>query len=157
MFARSFELFAPPAPSIICASSTNIIVLPFFLSADNTSLKRSSKSPRYLLPASILPISKLYTSYSFKNSGTLPDTILNAIPSAIAVLPTPGSPTNNTLFLLLRPSASAILSSSSPLPITGSTRSFLTSSLRLVVNARKALCASPLIASSFTSSYSLLI
>ena len=45
-------------------------------------------------------------------------TIFQANPSAIKVLPTPGSPTIKTLFLLLLPSASAMLSSSSALPIT---------------------------------------
>ena len=43
--------------------------------------------------------------------------ILKASPSAIAVFPTPGSPTNNTLFLLRLPKANAILSSSSSLPV----------------------------------------
>ena len=145
IFARSFALFPPPAPAplIICASSMNIIVLPFPRKPANTSLNLSSKSPLYLDPASILPISRLYTSYSFKNSGTLLFTIFHAKPSAIAVLPTPGSPTIRTLFLLLLPKARAILSNSSDLPITGSTFSFCTSSLRFVVNALSALAASP--------------
>jgi hypothetical protein len=46
--------------------------------------------------------------------------MLNARPSAIAVLPTPGSPTKITLFLLRRPNANEICSSSSTRPITGS-------------------------------------
>ena len=129
ILARSFALLPPPAPApeIICASSINIIVLPLPRNPASTSLKRSSKSPRYFEPASILPMSRLYTSYSFKNSGTLSFTMFQASPSAIAVLPTPGSPTISTLFLLRRPSASAILSSSSERPITGSTFSLITS------------------------------
>ena len=99
-----------------------------------TSLKRSSKSPRYLLPASIAPMSKLYTLYSFKNSGTLLFSMLYASPSAIAVLPTPGSPTISTLFFCLRPNASASDSSSSPRPIIGSTLPRFTSSFKFVVN-----------------------
>ena len=142
----------------MCASSTNIIVLPFFLRPASTSLKRSSKSPRYLLPASIAPMSRLKTSYSLRNSGTLPCTMLNAIPSAIAVLPTPGSPTSNTLFLLRRPNASAMLSSSSDLPITGSIRSRFTSSFKFVVKLFNAFNAAlDISSSSIISSTSLLI
>ena len=61
IFAKSFELFPPPAPAplIMCASSMNTIVLPRFLSAANTSLNLSSKSPLYLEPANIDPMSKL--------------------------------------------------------------------------------------------------
>ena len=123
MFAKSFALLPPPAPApdIICASSINIIVLPFLLRACKTNLKRSSKSPRYLEPANILPMSSVKTLYSFKNSGTSSLTILNANPSAIAVLPTPGSPTISTLDFVLRPNARATCSISSVLPITGST------------------------------------
>ena len=154
ILARSFELPWPPAPAplIICASSINIIVLPCFVSPCKTSLKRSSKSPRYFEPASIAPISRLYTLYSFKKLGTSSCSILNASPSAIAVLPTPGSPTISTLFLALRPSASASFSNSSVRPIIGSTLPFLTSSLRLVVNARSALRASADISSPSCSS-----
>ena len=61
IFARSFELFAPPAPAplIICASSMKTIVLPCFFIAAITSLNLSSKSPLYLDPANMAPISKL--------------------------------------------------------------------------------------------------
>ena len=109
-FARSLLFCPPPAPAplILCASSIKQIVLPFFFKPFNTILKRSSKSPLYLEPANIAPISKLYTSYPFKNSGHVPFTILKARPSAIAVLPTPGSPTKITLFLVLRPKDKAI-------------------------------------------------
>ncbi len=102
----------------------------------------------------MLPMSKLYTSYSFKNSGTSSLTILYARPSAIAVLPTPGSPTSSTLFFERLPNASAIESSSSLRPIIGSILSLCTSSLRLVVNERSALAAAPLISSSSKSSSS---
>ena len=74
--------------------------------------------------------------------------MFQARPSAIAVLPTPGSPTSNTLFLLLRPKASAIESSSVCLPITGSILPLSTSAFKLVVNERKALVAIPDISSS---------
>ena len=156
MLAKSFALLlADPAPLIMCASSMNKIVLPFLVRALSTILNRSSKSPRYLLPASIALMSKLYTVYSFKKSGTAPLTMLNARPSAIAVLPTPGSPTRITLFLLRRPMANAMFSNSSIRPITGSILFFLTASLRLDVNAANAL---PLLVSgSSTSSSSMLL
>ena len=142
MLERSLALLpADPAPEIMCASSMNKTVLPFLLSPFRTILKRSSKSPRYLLPANIALISKLNTLYSFKKSGTAPLTILKASPSAIAVLPTPGSPTRITLFLLRRPSASAIFSNSSIRPITGSILFLATCSFKLVVNAASALSA----------------
>ena len=61
IFARSFAPIPPPvpAPLIMCASSINIIVLPFRRKPESTSLNLSSKSPRYLLPASILPMSNI--------------------------------------------------------------------------------------------------
>ena len=65
--------------------------------------------------------------------------MFHANPSAIAVLPTPGSPTSKTLFFVLLPSANEIDSSSSILPITGSILFLATSSLRFVVNAFRAL------------------
>ena len=67
----------------------------------NIALSLSSKSPRYLVPANKVPISKLYIIASFKISGISPFTIFLAKPSAIAVLPTPGSPTYNGLFFVL--------------------------------------------------------
>ena len=87
-------------------------------------------------------MSKLYTENSFKKSGTLSLIMLYARPSAIAVLPTPGSPTISTLFFALRPNASAKLSSSLLRPIIGSTLPFLTSSFKLVVKLFNAFFAS---------------
>ena len=115
--------------------------MPCFFKPAKTNLKRSSKSPLYLLPASKARYLN-YTLYILvKIQAHCLGTILKAIPSAIAVLPTPGSPTNNTLFLLLRPSANAMLSNSSSLPITGSILLFLTQDhLNLLRYALKALC-----------------
>ena len=123
-----------PAPFIMCASSINNIHLPFFSSAPSTFLRRSSKSPRYLLPANNALISKLYTSCSLINSGTLPSTILRASPSAIAVLPTPGSPIIITLDLILRANTNCISSISFSRPITGSIFLPLALVVRLVQN-----------------------
>ena len=53
-------------------------------------------------------------------SGTSPFTILKASPSARAVLPTPGSPTNIGLFLFRLDRIWMVLSISLALPIIGS-------------------------------------
>ena len=58
--------------------------------------------------------------FDFKLSGTSPLMIRMANPSTMAVLPTPGSPTNMGLFLLLRVSIWSVRLISSSRPITGS-------------------------------------
>jgi hypothetical protein len=63
-------------------------------------------------------------------SGTSPSTILRARPSAIAVLPTPGSPTNSGLFFCRRQRIWMVRSSSLSRPITGSMRPERAFSLR---------------------------
>ena len=57
---------------------------------------------------------------SLRILGTLPSTIFFAKPSANAVLPTPGSPTNNGLFLSLLHNICTVLFISFFLPIKGS-------------------------------------
>ena len=56
----------------------------------------------------------------FREPGTSPFTIRWASPSAMAVLPTPGSPMSTGLFLLLRLRIRMTLRISSSRPITGS-------------------------------------
>ena len=93
-----------PAPTIVWISSINTMVWPSSCANSfNTLFKRSSKSPRYLAPASKAAISRLSTFLFFRLSGTSPFTIRCAKPSTIAVLPTPGSPINTGLFLVRRP------------------------------------------------------
>ena len=58
-----------------------------------TFLRRSSNSPRYLVPATSSPMSRVSNRRSRRLSGMSPTTIFWASPSTIAVLPTPGSPT----------------------------------------------------------------
>ena len=115
-----FELPAVPAPVIICISSINKTIS--FLSDkwSNTILARSSKSPLNLVPATIAPRSKLKTVFSSKGLGTSPFIIFFASPSAIAVLPTPGSPNIITLFFLRLANTCAISSISTSLPIISS-------------------------------------
>ena len=85
-----------------------------------TDFKRSSNSPLYFAPAINAPISNEYKVLSCKFSGTSPLIILCAIPSAIAVLPTPGSPIKIGLFLVLLDKICKTLLISSSLPMTGS-------------------------------------
>ena len=59
---------------------------------------------------------------SDSTSGTLPSTMSRASPSAIAVLPTPASPTYSGLFLRRRQRISIVRSTSSLRPISGSMR-----------------------------------
>ena len=67
-----------------------------------TAFNRSSNSPLYLAPAINDPISKAKICLSLRFSGISPSIILCAKPSAIAVLPVPGSPTKIGLFFVLR-------------------------------------------------------
>ena len=66
-------------------------------------------------------------------SGTSPLTILHARPSAIAVLPTPASPTNRGLFLRRRHSTWITRSTSLSRPINGSIFPWRASTLRFCV------------------------
>ena len=60
----------------------------------------SSKSPLYLVPATMLVRSSATIRLSESSSGTSPCAIFSASPSAIAVLPTPGSPIRQGLFFV---------------------------------------------------------
>ena len=92
-----------PAPTMVCSSSMKRMILPsLFFTSFSTLFKRSSNSPRYFAPATRAPMSRLNTMRSFRFSGTSPRTIRCARPSAMAVLPTPGSPIRQGLFLVLR-------------------------------------------------------
>ena len=104
-----------------------------------TAFNRSSNSPLYFAPAIKAPISKEKTILSLRFSGTSPSTIRCASPSAMAVLPTPGSPTNIGLFLVLRVRICNTLRISSSLPITGSSLPFLANSFRFLAYLFKAL------------------
>ena len=121
MFAASAEPSALPAPTIVCSSSINKTICP---SAAVTSLRnafsRSSNSPRYFAPAIIAPKSNATIRLSRSESGTSPLTTRRANPSAIAVLPTPGSPISTGLFFVRRVSTCITRRISSFRPITGS-------------------------------------
>ena len=109
----------------------------------NSPLIRSSKSPLYLVPANMAPKSKLYTTLLINVLGTSPSTIFLASPSAIAVLPVPGSPTSTQLFFLRLANTCTNSSTSSCLPISGSILLLSASSFKLIVNSsRSSRCTS---------------
>ena len=110
-----------PAPTMLCSSSINRMILPSLrFTSPNTALSRSSNSPRNLAPAIRAPMSREKIRRSFNPAGTSPRTIRWASPSAMAVLPTPGSPISTGLFLLFRDRMRITFRTSSSLPITGS-------------------------------------
>ncbi len=67
-----------------------------------TFLRRSSNSPRYLLPATSAARSSVHTCLPLSSSGTSWLAMRWAKPSTMAVLPTPGSPMSTGLFLVRR-------------------------------------------------------
>ena len=110
-----------PAPTIVCNSSIKSKILPsLFFTSFSTALSLSSNSPLNFAPATSAPISKAKIVLSLSPSGTSPCTIRMASPSAMAVLPTPGSPISTGLFLVLRDKIRITLRISLSLPITGS-------------------------------------
>ena len=72
------------------------------------------------MPASNAPMSSENTIASLRTSGTCSSAIRFAKPSAIAVLPTPGSPTYRGLFFVLLHRICIVLSTSNSRPIRGS-------------------------------------
>ena len=117
---------APPAPIIVWSSSRNKSTLPACFTSAITFFILSSNSPRYLEPATMPERSSVTSLLSFIVSGTSPAAILAAMPSAIAVLPTPGSPIRHGLFLVRLLNICITLSISFSLPMTGSSLPSLT-------------------------------
>ncbi len=111
-----------PAPMMLCSSSMNRIGFFRLPSAARTALKRSSKSPRKRVPASSADVSSEKTSAPVSASGTSGWSSRCASPSAIAVFPTPASPTNTGPFLRRRQRISIVRRSSFWRPIRGSSR-----------------------------------
>ena len=101
MFDASALPSVPPAPIIVCISSINRIISPASSISEIIFFNLSSNSPRYLVPANKVPISRTITLFPNKLLGTFCEIILSAKPSTIAVFPTPGSPIRTGLFLVL--------------------------------------------------------
>ncbi|CCW67380.1 unnamed protein product [Phytomonas sp. Hart1] len=90
------------------------------LTSFSKAFSRSSNSPRYFAPATRAPISNAKIRMLARMSGTSPRTICWAIPSTMAVFPTPGSPISTGLFLVRRESTRIVRRISSARPMTGS-------------------------------------
>ncbi len=99
----------------------NRMILPSLATISlRNALSRSSNSPRYFAPA-IIALKSIATSRLFlSDSGTSPLTMRRARPSAMAVLPTPGSPMSTGLFFVRRVSTCMTRRISSSRPMTGS-------------------------------------
>ena len=91
-----------------------------FLSSSMICRRRSSNSPRYLVPATTPARSMATTRAPLRMGGTRPSTMAWARPSTMAVLPTPGSPMSTGLFLVRRARIWITRLISSWRPITGS-------------------------------------
>ena len=135
MLAASIAPSAAPAPTSVCSSSMNRIASLVLRSSSMIFLRRSSNSPRYLVPATSEPMSSVRTRLLSRMSGTSPATIRWARPSAMAVLPTPGSPMRAGLFFVLRPRIWMTRSISFSRPMTGSSLSARAASVRLIPRA----------------------
>mmetsp|Transcript_13776 Transcript_13776/g.34697 ORF Transcript_13776/g.34697 Transcript_13776/m.34697 type:complete len:224 (-) Transcript_13776:487-1158(-) len=103
MLAASMAPSAAPAPMSVCTSSITRMISWFCLISSISFFSLSSNSPRYLVPATRRPMSRETTCFPSMVSGTSPPAIICARPSAMAVLPTPGSPIRHGLFLVRRP------------------------------------------------------
>ena len=129
MFAPSTAPSEAPAPIRVCISSINRIT-DGSLASEITSLSRSSKSPLYLAPASNSGRSREKILFPQSSFGTSFLTIIEAIPSTTAVLPTPGSPTRQGLFLFRRQRICKSRSLSASLPTKRSSFPRLASAVR---------------------------
>ena len=135
IFEASIAPEVLPAPTRVWISSMKRMISPALSTTSlTTPLSLSSNSPWYFAPAMRAPMSREYTFLLLRFSGTSPSMIFWAMPSEIAVLPTPGSPTSIGLFLvlLLRIWRTRLISSS--LPMTGSSLPCEACSLRLMAN-----------------------
>ena len=104
MLEASIAPSAAPAPTIVCNSSMKIMIFFARRISSMTALILSSNCPLYFVPATISARSKVMTRLFSSISGTKPELISWANPSAIAVFPTPASPIKTGLFFVLRQS-----------------------------------------------------
>mmetsp|Transcript_98129 Transcript_98129/g.259178 ORF Transcript_98129/g.259178 Transcript_98129/m.259178 type:complete len:408 (-) Transcript_98129:442-1665(-) len=129
----------PPAPTRVWISST--IKMMFFLESSTslmTFLSRSSNSPRYFVPASREARSSCTRRFPSSKSGTSLAAMRCARPSAIAVLPTPGSPMSTGLFFWRRAKIWIARSISSSRPMSLSFSPAATAAVRSLPNSASA-------------------
>ena len=111
MLPASIAPSAAPAPTTVWISSMKTIRLSAFsVISSITPFRRSSNSPRYFVPAIIPAMSSATRRLPVSVSGTSSLTIRWAMPSTIAVLPTPGSPSSTGLFFVRRERISIVCS-----------------------------------------------
>ena len=132
ILAASIAPSAAPAPTSVWSSSMNRIASFVFRSSSMIFLSRSSNSPRYFVPATSDPMSSVRTRLFRSVSGTSLLTMRWARPSAIAVLPTPGSPISAGLFFVRRERIWMTRSISFSRPMTGSSFPARAASVRLI-------------------------
>ena len=73
MLPASIAPSAAPAPTMVCSSSMKVMTSPAAsVISLRTALSRSSNSPRYLAPATMMPMSSATRRLSFRPSGTSP-------------------------------------------------------------------------------------
>ena len=120
MFAASRLPEAPPAPTMVWNSSMNRIRSGFDWASLMMALRRFSKSPRYLVPATTEAMSSERMRFLARAGEMSPEAIRRAMPSTMADLPTPGSPMSIGLFFLRRPRISITRAISMSRPTTGS-------------------------------------
>ncbi len=131
IFEASIEPSAAPAPTSVCSSSMNRIICPSDCEISfSTAFSRSSNSPRNFAPATRAARSSATSRLVFNTSGTSPETMRCAKPSAIAVLPTPGSPIRTGLFFVRRARICITRRISSSRPMTGSSFDLRANSVR---------------------------
>mmetsp|Transcript_9250 Transcript_9250/g.37352 ORF Transcript_9250/g.37352 Transcript_9250/m.37352 type:complete len:332 (-) Transcript_9250:101-1096(-) len=123
----------------MCSSSTNSTMSPAALTSSITFLRRSSNSPRYLVLARSMPSWSDITRLFLSLSGTSPSTMSCASPSAIAVFPTPGSPTRHGLDLRRLTRMRSTRSTSESRPSTGSNFPARASAVRSTPHSASAL------------------
>ena len=123
MLDASSDPAAPPAPTKVWSSSIKRITSGFFSSSFITAFIRSSNCPRYFVPATNEPRSRVTTRLSNRMLGTWRRTMRKARPSTMADLPTPGSPMSSGLFFFRRERIWQTRSISRVRPTTGSSLS----------------------------------
>ena len=134
-FAASIAPSPLPAPTSVCISSMNRMMSPSAcFTSSSTPFSRSSNSPRYFAPAIKAPMSSDKSLRPFRLSGTSPLAMRSASPSAMAVLPTPGSPMRTGLFFVRRARIWMVRRISSSRPMTGSSLPARATSVRSRAN-----------------------
>ena len=121
MFEASIEPSAAPAPTTVCSSSMKTMSCPAFsVISSITDFRRSSNSPRYLVPATIPARSSGDQPLAGQRLGDLvvDDPLGDALDDR--GLAHAGSPSRTGLFFVRRERISIVCSISSARPITGS-------------------------------------